>query len=292
MRASGRPWYLLPLALSIASASALSAPLARADESLAANVAAARRHFDKARAFYAQGAYHEAIAELDAAHALDPSAKDLVFNLGIVHEKLGDIDDALQWFRLYAGMNLTQPERDRADAFVHRLEGAQERAKHDHDQDAVHPAAPGEGAAPPAAPAETVATPAPAAPPAPPTPPPAPSGNPPGGIDTLTLVTGGIAAAGLLAGVTLGIKALVDQPGISYVTGRDGTHDDLLQQVDQAHTEAVAADVSFTIAAAAGIACAYLFWSRPHSRPGTAKSATVSAAPLPKGLAIVVGGSL
>jgi hypothetical protein len=108
----------------------------------------------------------------------------------------------------------------------------------------------------------------------------------------LTLVTGGIAAAGLLAGITLGIKALVDQPGISYVTGRDGTHDDLLQQVDQAHTEAVAADVSFTIAAAAGLACAYLFWSRPHSSPGTARAATVSAAPLPKGLAFVVGGSL
>ena len=40
-----------------------------------------------------------------------PNAKDLVFNLGVVHEKLGDIEDALKWFRLYTTMNLT---RDRA----------------------------------------------------------------------------------------------------------------------------------------------------------------------------------
>ena len=70
------------------------------------------------------GSYREAIGELEAAHTLDPNAKDLVFNLGVVHEKLGDIDDALKWFRLYTTMNLTGPERDRADAYVHRLEGA------------------------------------------------------------------------------------------------------------------------------------------------------------------------
>ena len=77
-----------------------------ADETSPANVAAARKHFDKARADYAQGAYREAIGELEAAHALDPNAKDLVFNLGVVHEKLGDIDEALKWFRLHLEWNL------------------------------------------------------------------------------------------------------------------------------------------------------------------------------------------
>ena len=86
-------------------------------------MAAARRHFDKARADYAQGLHREAIAELEAAHALDPAAKDPIFNLGVVHEKLSDIDDALQWFQLYTTMTLTPQERDRADAYIKRLEG-------------------------------------------------------------------------------------------------------------------------------------------------------------------------
>src|SRR5258708_3309057 len=95
-----------------------------AQESTPSNAAAARQHFEKARADYEQGAYREAIAELEAAHELDPNAKDLVFNLGVVHEKLADIDDALKWFRLYTTMNLTPQERDRADAYIRRLEGA------------------------------------------------------------------------------------------------------------------------------------------------------------------------
>src|SRR5258708_3629396 len=81
---------------------AATAPrVALADQPSASNVAAARKHFEKARGFYGQGAYREAITELEAAHALDPSAKDLVFNLGVVHEKLSDIDEALNWFRVY-----------------------------------------------------------------------------------------------------------------------------------------------------------------------------------------------
>jgi tetratricopeptide (TPR) repeat protein len=94
------------------TAAASSSPRrASAQDTDAASVAAARDHFEKARAFYGQGAYREAVAELEAAHALDPSAKDLVFNLGVVHEKLADIDEALQWFQLYTTMNLTAQER-------------------------------------------------------------------------------------------------------------------------------------------------------------------------------------
>src|ERR1019366_3459132 len=59
-----------------------------------ADIAEARRHFEPA-------------------HALDPTAKDLVFNLGVVHEKLSDIDDALRWFELYTTMSLSPTERER-----------------------------------------------------------------------------------------------------------------------------------------------------------------------------------
>jgi hypothetical protein len=276
---------LLPLVLGLVASTA-SQPV-RADESLAPNVTAARRHYDKARAYYEQGAYHEAIGELDAAHALDPSAKDLVFNLGVVHEKLGDVDDALQWFRLYASMHLTPQESDRAEAYVRRLEGA----KRQRDQDA-HSRAP--AAETPAVPDASPA-PAPAAPAAPAPPPPAPSpprAGSPSRFDAWTLTTGGIAAVGLLAGVTLGIKALADQPGSSYVTGRDGSYADLVNQVDGAHAEAVAADLAFGVAAVAGVACAYLLWGRPTRTATQVGTTTVSALPIPRGIAFSLGGHL
>ncbi len=62
-------------------------------------------------------ANREAIVELDAARALDPKAKDLVFNLGVVHEKLGDIDEALRYARLYSQMDLEPAERARANSY-------------------------------------------------------------------------------------------------------------------------------------------------------------------------------
>ena len=115
---------MLALLAGLGAAASANSRSAWAQETSSANVAAARRHFDKARADYEQGEYREAIAELEAAHALDPSAKDLVFNLGVVHEKLSDIADALEWFQLYTTMSLTPQERDRADAYIRRLEGA------------------------------------------------------------------------------------------------------------------------------------------------------------------------
>lgn len=257
---------------------------ARADETPSANVVAARRHYDKARAFYEQGAYRDAIAELDAAHTLDPSAKDLVFNLGIVHEKLGDIDEALTWFRLYATMNLTPAESEKAEAFVRRLEGARKQ----RDQDAAARRAQG---ASPEGPASTASTPAAAAPADAERPAPRPPVSASSRFDALTLTAGGIAVAGLVAGTTLGIKALVDQPGGDFVTGRNGSYADLTRQVDGAHAEAVAADVAFVVAAAAGAAFAYLFWLRPHATH-TVGATTVSAAPMQSGVAIAIAGSL
>lgn len=259
---------------------------ARADETPSANVAAARRHYDKARAFYEQGAYRDAIGELDAAHTLDPNAKDLVFNLGVVHEKLGDIDDALTWFRLYSTMNLTPQESDRAEAYLRRLEGVKKQREQENPRRAaVAPST--EGAVVPAA-AGASAAPAEASPSAARGPRRSPSR-----FDAPTVTAGGIAAVGLIVGATLGVKALVDKPGSDFVTGRDGSYDDLTRQVDQAHGEAVAADVAFGVAAAAGLAFAYLYWLRPHPHPSVGTT-TVSAAPVltQRGIALCLGGTL
>jgi hypothetical protein len=248
---------------------------ARAQETV---VPEARRHFESGRALYGQGAYREALAELQAAHALDPSAKDLVFNLGVVEEKLGDIDEALRWFHTYTTMTLTPPERERAQAYVRRLEGAR------REFEAPPPGAEG------GAPALPETSPVESEP---------PDGAPPpphGRLDAATIAAGSVAGAALVFGVVVGVKALFDRP-THFVTGVDGSYSDLLDRVHTAHTEAVAADVGFGVAGAAGVAAAILYLTRTRRPPDPSSArawppAIVSAAPLTGGAAIFVQGSL
>jgi tetratricopeptide (TPR) repeat protein len=239
------------------------------------NVTAARQHFEKARKYYGQGAYREAITELEAAHALDPSAKDLVFNLGVVHEKLADIDEALTWFRLFTTMDLTPQERERADAYVKRLEGAKKELEQPQAV-AAKPGAPPRGRVQP--PEAALA-------------PPRPARTLYGRMDGWTVGALSVTSAGLVLGVVMGIKALQDQPTSPFETGRDGTYDDLVVRHNDAFREAVIADVGFGVSAAGAIASAYLYFARPRmtamQRSG---STTVSATPLTGGAALFVQG--
>jgi tetratricopeptide (TPR) repeat protein len=244
---------------------------ARADETSPANVAAARKHFDRAKADYAQGAYREAIGELEAAHTLDPNAKDLVFNLGVVHEKLADIEDALKWFRLYTTMNLNPQERERADAYVHRLEGAKKEL--DDKQAAL------------AASSSATATGSPLPPPPPP--PERPAGS---GRDVLTIGVGSVTVAALVVGIVMGVKAEEDRPPSPYVTGHNGTYAQLVDGQHNAHQEAIAADIAFGIAGVAAAATAVLFFTRPRAHARTS-STSVSVSPLAGGGAFFVQGS-
>ncbi len=264
-----------------ASADPRAASAQDAGPTSSANVAAARRHFDKARAEYAQGSYREAVAELEAAHALDPSAKDLVFNLGVVHEKLADIDDALQWFQLYTTMTLTPQERDRADAYIKRLEGAKKEVA----QRPPETAAPSGSSTGPSAPETQLL----------PMGPPLPAPPQRGRLDGATIAAISVTGAALVFGTVMAVKAKVDQPPTDYVTGQDGSYGDLKASADFAHREAILADAGFGLSIAAGITAAVLYFARPRDSsaakaPAPAASA-VSAAPLTGGAALVVQGS-
>ena len=266
-----------------------------AEEPTAANVAAARKHFEKARAFYGQGSYREAISELDAAHALDPNAKDLVFNLGVVHEKLADIDEALKWFKLYTTMDLVAQERDRADAYIKRLEGAKRELEAK------------QSTPPPSPDSSTAAPPEPGAAPRPPGPDSNPSSHaehpspvlpapavPPssiGRIDGWTIGGAGLTAAALAFGVVMGVKAMGDRPASGLVTPRDLTEADLRSRTDQAFHEGLLADAGFGAALVAGVATSYLYLGRSRSvtaAPG--RSTTFLAGPLSRGGALFLEG--
>jgi tetratricopeptide (TPR) repeat protein len=231
----------------------------------------AQQHFQRAKDLYQTGAYREAIAELTQARGLDPKAKDLVFNLGVVHEKLGKFDEAITFFRQYMEMEgVTAAERGKAENIIKRIEGAKREV----------PAASG--------------TPAGTAPPVEPTPPP-PDETSHGRIDAATIVAGSVAIVGLGVGTAFGILALSNKPS-DFVTGRDGTYDKLQSQSSDAHTQAIIADVGFGVGIVAAAVTAYLYFARTKhptmaSEPRRAGFLLPSATPLPSGGAFMLGGS-
>ena len=253
---------------SIASAdkprgNAAAAPSASAAPQLTDAEAEAQKHFAKARDLYRQGAYREAIVELEAAVKLDPKGKELVYNLGVLHEKLGDIDDALGYFRKYATMDLTPEEREKTEAAIHRLEGAKKEIEDKRRAEQKPP---------------------------PPPPPPTTSN---GRIDEWTIGAASVSVAGLVFGTVFALKATSTRPQSGFVTGRDGNYNDLQSRAVSAHNQAVAADIGFGIGIAAGIGAALLYVLRPaqNKTPAVTGKTSVSAAPLPGGGAVVVGGS-
>jgi tetratricopeptide (TPR) repeat protein len=266
------PWVLV-------AGIGLAAPHpALAEETTTANVAAARKHFEKARSYYGQGAYREAIAELEAAHVLDPSAKDLVFNLGVVHEKLGDIDDALRWFRLFTTMDLTAQERERADAYIKRLEGAKKEVEAKQTQPPPKP--------PPPPPHNGASH---GQPDTTPSPPPRPPERPPAGrVDALTIGALTVTTLGLGFGVVLAVRAWDDKPPSGVMTSKGFTYQDLKNEQQNAHFEAQLADIGFGVALVGAVATTTLYFARPRA---TAPAPTVSAAPIAGGGAMFVQGS-
>ena len=70
---------------------------------------------------YQQGEYRAAIARLEAAVALDPDGKELVYNLAVIHEKLGEIELAERFYRRYLEMETAAKEREEVEAVLQRL---------------------------------------------------------------------------------------------------------------------------------------------------------------------------
>ena len=90
--------------------------------------AGARQHFDRALELYRSGHYAEALDELEQAAKLDPNGKDLFFNLALVHEKLGQLPEAIAALARFRELEDDAAERERARLSIERLRGAQQAA--------------------------------------------------------------------------------------------------------------------------------------------------------------------
>ena len=257
--------FLLLLAATSIAVPVFAQPKTREAATSAEDQKKAQEHFQKARDLYSSGRYGDALSELEIARALDPKAKDLVMNLGIVNEKLAKYDEAITAFRTFLDMDdITPAEKARAEGFIKRIEGAKK-------EQAARKPPPASSSAPPPSSAPTATPPRPDK-----------TDAPTGRVDGLTIGAGVLAGVGFAAGATFGAFALAKRPK-DFTTGRDGSYVDLQSQTDTAHTFAIIADIGLGVGVVAAIATLYLYFGRTKE-PARAAS-TPWVVPTLRGLA-------
>lgn len=236
-----------------------------ADPPGAADHDRAQQIYQEALSLYKGGHYREAIDKLVAARRLDPTAKELPYNLGLLHEKIGEIDLAIKDFELYLNLETEEEEKERVRAILRRLEGARAELKRNRPQ-----ASASISAAPvPVAPSASVSE-------GPPAPPALPSK---GRLDGVVYGTGGLAIAAIGSGVFFGVRALALRPEASTANQPISI---LESKQQQAHKNGVIADISFGVAAVSGVTALLLYFLR-DAPPAVEASSSALVAPTPGG---------
>ncbi len=206
-------------------------------------IAKARQHFEQALSHYERGEYRRAITELNRALELDPTGKDLVYNLGVVHEKLGEYDAAIEYFERFKRMEQDKQEIARAESLLVRLRGARELQRRERTatppsvrtgQDAGHAA-----------------------------------GLTRHVLDEWVYVTAGVALTALAAGPILGVSALEKQPSDTDRTTSTVSASELRADASSAHRLAVFADIAFAVSLVSGASAAALYFGRDEPAPPT-----------------------
>jgi tetratricopeptide (TPR) repeat protein len=208
--------------------------------------------FHEAHAAYERGEYRAAMTKLESAIALDPDGVELVYNLALIHEKLGEIEDAEREYRRYLTLESDPKQRERVQGILKRLEGAKKDVQEHHDG-AVPPVAP----PPPVAPLPTAQ---------------APAARFSGVRNPWVFVLGGTAAGALAVGSAFAISAVASKPGSNATTGDGVTFADLQADAMAAHRRAMVADISFAIAAITGAAALYLEITGRHAKSNASPS--------------------
>jgi tetratricopeptide (TPR) repeat protein len=191
-----------------------AAPAAGSDE------AAARQHFDRALELYRAGLYAEALEELEASAKLDPNGKDLFFNLALVHEKLGQLPDAIASLERFRALETDSAERERARLTIERLRGAQQAGEIARRNAAACPKPP------------------------PQSPPPSQPYTGP-----VLIAAASTAVVSLIVGTVFGVKALSDDVG-DVSTSASLSVAQLRERGRRAEREALVADIAFAVSAA------------------------------------------
>lgn len=232
---------LVALVTSVAPRAHAQLPTASAPREGDGNVSVARPHFERALELYRGGRYADALPELEEAARLDPQGKDLFFNLALVHEKLGQLPDAISALERFRELETDAAERERARLTIERLRGAEQAARSSEPS-------PTPCVAPAAAPAPVAAPPAPA-----------PRG--------LLIGAASVAVVSALVGTIFGVKALSEDVS-DTPTSQALPVGALRERGRRAERDALVADVAFSLALASSATFAGV-WLLTPTEPRT-----------------------
>lgn len=220
----------------------------------------AREFYERGQTLYEEGRYREAIVELERAYTLDPGGTILLYNIGLIYEKLGEVDRALQYYERYLQHELAPDERERVEGIQRRLQGARPQVEQpDPDPGRRDPL-----------------------------PPPPPPRTPVyGRADALFWIAGGVAVAALAVGGVFGALALGNDADAEAIVAADEDDLALRQELaDTADGQALVADIALGGALVLGATSALLYFLR--EKDGMESAGAVSAALLPGGGAVVL----
>jgi tetratricopeptide (TPR) repeat protein len=185
---------------------------------------------DEARHLYTKGKYDEAVVKLREAVELDPEAKILFYNLGLIEEKRGDLPAAISNYRRCLELETGEDERVKIAHIIKRLEGAKHyTAFEEADAGRSKPA-----------PAQQ------------------PAAGDDGGISSWVWVSGGVALVSFGVAAVLASQASARDPGDEAITGDDVTVQSLRDDASAAHSLAIGADVFLAVGVAATAATVVL----------------------------------
>ncbi len=222
----------------------------------------AKRHFDKAREHYANGRYREAIEQLETALQIDPKGADLLYNLGVIHEKLQEVDPAIDYYQRYVLMIDDAEEQERVGKIILRLEKARDElaAREKEEQEQGDEAAAGEQRDEPE------------------------RGK--GRMDGWVIGAGVLAGLGLAGGTYFGLEAMKSRNDDPPTTGGGTEYQDLVDNSDRAKQMALYADIGFGVGVVAGTAAMLLYFTRDaEPEAPTARGWEPAVAVLPGGAA-------
>jgi tetratricopeptide (TPR) repeat protein len=248
------PWPRLTVALAVGACWVLGAVSGRAQEvpittppaAADGGEAGARQHFDRALELYRAGRYADALEQLEQAAKLDPGGKDLFFNLALVHEKLGQLPDAIAALERFRELETDPTERERARLTIERLHGAEQANQ-------VVPSPP---------------TPCPA--------PAAPSAPPERAPSAVLIGAASVAVVSFVVGAVFGAMALSDDVGRAQTSaGLPVTQ--LRERGRRAEREALVADVAFSIGGAASATFAGVWLLAPSDPAKRAAGITLGS---------------